>query len=44
MGMRRWGGGQMREKVILLSPSPHPLIPPSSSHAQCPMPSIFTVT
>ncbi|MFN6513778.1 MAG: hypothetical protein RMY29_004645 [Nostoc sp. CreGUA01] len=34
--MGRWGGGQMREKVILLSPhlpiplSPHPLIPPSS--------------
>nr|MDZ8041790.1 hypothetical protein [Nostoc sp. CreGUA01] len=36
--MGRWGGGQMREKVILLSPhlaillSPHPL-----PHAQCPI-------
>ncbi len=39
--MGRWGGGQMREKVILLSPhlpmplSPHPL---SIPNAPCPMP------
>nr|MDZ8038729.1 hypothetical protein [Nostoc sp. CreGUA01] len=46
--MGRWGGGQMREKVILLSPhlpislSPHPLSMPNAPcpmpHPPCPMP------
>ncbi|MFN6514522.1 MAG: hypothetical protein RMY29_008470 [Nostoc sp. CreGUA01] len=41
--MGRWGGEQMREKVILLSPispSPYPpiLFPCPMPHALCPMP------
>ncbi|MFN6518162.1 MAG: hypothetical protein RMY29_027265 [Nostoc sp. CreGUA01] len=31
--MGRWGKSNSS-----FPPSPHPLIPPSSSHAQCPMP------
>ncbi|MFN6517988.1 MAG: hypothetical protein RMY29_026365 [Nostoc sp. CreGUA01] len=33
----RGGGGSWGKSNSSFPPSPHPLIPPSSSHAPCPM-------